>query len=68
MVFQQSPYATVAYGESAAMLPIFRGLLVRVGIHTGTADVVGVHHVTKRITYGGKVGKPVHIFSESLGF
>ena len=37
------------------VLPIFRGLRVRMGVHTGVADVVKIHENTRRVTYGGKV-------------
>eukprot|EP00193_Tetraselmis_chui_P015583 CAMPEP_0177779206 /NCGR_PEP_ID=MMETSP0491_2-20121128/16441_1 /TAXON_ID=63592 /ORGANISM="Tetraselmis chuii, Strain PLY429" /LENGTH=1290 /DNA_ID=CAMNT_0019298685 /DNA_START=350 /DNA_END=4222 /DNA_ORIENTATION=+ len=51
----QMPYATVFHASSGSTLPVFRGLRVRIGIHTGTADVVGTHENTKRVTYGGQV-------------
>jgi len=49
------PLGTVSNFSTQATVPAFRGLRVRVGMHTGIADVVGVHEVTKRVTYGGKV-------------
>lgn len=36
-------------------LPIFRGLRVRIGIHSGIAEDVKIHTNTKRVVYGGDV-------------
>jgi hypothetical protein len=50
---------TVEYTGCSLPLPLFRGPRVRMGMHTGTAENVGIHHETKRPTYGGKVsGSP----------
>eukprot|EP00951_Prasinocladus_malaysianus_P049637 scaffold671920_cov53-Prasinocladus_malaysianus.AAC.1 len=51
----QAPFGTVRYAGIDAKLPVFRGLRVRVGMHTGIAEVAGVHEITKRATYGGRV-------------
>jgi hypothetical protein len=40
---------------SRELLPIFRGLRVRMGVHTGVADVVKLHESTRRVIYGGEV-------------
>jgi hypothetical protein len=45
----------VVYGPEELMLPIFRGLRVRIGIHTGIAEKVETNPVTRRVVYGGKV-------------
>ena len=36
-------------------IPVFRGLRVRIGIHSGIADVVTTNESTKRKMYGGRV-------------
>jgi len=36
-------------------LPVFRGVRVRMGIHTGMAEQVSTNASTKRRMYGGKV-------------
>eukprot|EP00959_Pyramimonas_sp_CCMP1952_P187647 3923517-Pyramimonas_sp.AAC.2 len=41
--------------RSGIQLPAFRGLRVRMGIHSGVAEQVSTHSVTRRCTYGGKV-------------
>eukprot|EP00873_Tetraselmis_striata_P004147 jgi/Tetstr1/424411/TSEL_014969.t1 len=50
----KGPENCAAYGPDALLLPIFRGLRVRVGIHTGMADEVEVNPVTRRVVYGGQ--------------
>jgi hypothetical protein len=55
----------LAYGPGALLLPIFRGLRVRVGIHTGVADVVEINPVTRRYTYGGRVAKIAKLVSDT---
>jgi len=42
------------YGPNTLLLPIFRGLRVRVGIHTGLAEEVEINPVTRRVVYGGQ--------------
>eukprot|EP00193_Tetraselmis_chui_P007165 CAMPEP_0177771456 /NCGR_PEP_ID=MMETSP0491_2-20121128/11602_1 /TAXON_ID=63592 /ORGANISM="Tetraselmis chuii, Strain PLY429" /LENGTH=1273 /DNA_ID=CAMNT_0019289007 /DNA_START=241 /DNA_END=4062 /DNA_ORIENTATION=- len=52
---EKKPYGAVRHIDCDAPLPVFRGLRVRIGIHTGNVDVIGEHENTKRVTYGGQV-------------
>lgn len=56
----QGQESCAVYGPECLMLPIFRGLRVRVGIHTGLAEEVEVNPVTRRVVYGGKVPCRAH--------
>ena len=53
----QNPLGILRHAQCKLPLPVFRGLRVRIGIHTGIADKVLVHEKTKRATYGGRVGR-----------
>ena len=54
-VSQHGPGLCCMHSSSAEPIPVFRGLRVRIGIHSGTADVVATHEKTKRKVYGGRV-------------
>jgi len=53
------------YGPNTLLLPIFRGLRVRVGIHTGLAEEVEINPVTRRVVYGGQVAKIAKAVSDA---
>ena len=41
--------------NSRKKVDAFRGMRVRMGVHTGVADTVHTHENTHRLVYGGKV-------------
>ena len=50
---QEGSAAYASY--SGTRFPVFRGLRVRMGIHSGVAEEVSSNMVTERRTYGGEV-------------
>ena len=53
----QSGAPAVLHKPTGALLPLYRGLRVRIGLHSGIAEEVGVNETTKRRTYDGAVMK-----------
>ena len=56
---------TCLHSSAQSPLPVFRGLRVRVGIHSGCAEDVTVHENTKRVVYGGRVLKVAKAVSDA---
>ena len=47
--------ATCIHSSAKDPIPVFRGLRVRMGIHSGIAERVKIHELTKRYVYSGDV-------------
>jgi len=60
---QAGSFAYASY--RGTRLPVFRGLRVRMGIHSGVAEEVSTHTITKRRTYGGKVVRVAKAVSDT---
>jgi len=54
----------VVHNSCKMAVPAFRGLRVRIGMHTGMADMVTVHEKTKRAVYGGDLAVITKAISE----
>jgi len=62
---EKKSHGMCCLNSNGAVLPVFRGPRVRIGIHTGVAESVSIHEVTKRYVYGGEVAEIAKAVSDT---